>query len=280
MQRCFQNEHRSQGLTVHKIIDSFALPEAGKCCYQVFWFKQGAGTLTVDLSTNVISQGTMFSVSPRQICSFDPIEAVTGYLLVVDVEYSKACHQKTFAVFEKLTRSRSPLVVRPKATDQIELEDIFQTMIRELTSCQAFQFDILEGLILVLASYFIEENAFPSESRSACRDTSIFEKFIASLETGFCSRKRVSDYASDLYIGPGYLSETVRRVSGFPASHHIRQRILLEAKRKAITTDASAGEIAYQLGFIDPSTFSKFFKTFSGHTFSDFRACRTAHNSN
>jgi AraC-like DNA-binding protein len=63
----------------------------------------------------------------------------------------------------------------------------------------------------------------------------------------------------------------VREVSGFTASYHIQQRIILEAKRRAIFEGNSLKEIAYGLGFCDPAHFSKYFKNSAGRNFTDFR---------
>ena len=81
----------------------------------------------------------------------------------------------------------------------------------------------------------------------------------------------VKEYADMLAVTPNYLNEMVKEVSGFTASHHIQQRIILEAKRKVIFEGDSLKEIAYGLGFWDPAHFSKFFKNSSGVNFTDFK---------
>jgi AraC-like DNA-binding protein len=65
-------------------------------------------------------------------------------------------------------------------------------------------------------------------------------------------------------------------MSGFTASYHIQQRIVLEAKRRAIFNGDSMKQIAYCLGFCDPAHFSKYFKNSSGTNFTDFK--KTAFN--
>jgi AraC-like DNA-binding protein len=46
---------------------------------------------------------------------------------------------------------------------------------------------------------------------------------------------------------------------------------VLEAKRKAVFGGYSMKEAAYDLGFYDPSHFSKYFKNSSGVNFTDFK---------
>jgi AraC-like DNA-binding protein len=83
--------------------------------------------------------------------------------------------------------------------------------------------------------------------------------------------KMVAEYAEELSVSPNHLNEIVKKVSGFPASHHIRQRVLLEAKRLAAYSGASMKEIAYSLGFEDIAHFSKFFKNLSGSNFTSYK---------
>ena len=87
----------------------------------------------------------------------------------------------------------------------------------------------------------------------------------------FKTKKMVADYAEELFITPNYLNGIVKKTTGFSAGHHIRQRVVLEAKRMCRYSDAGMKEIAYDLGFIDSSHFSKFFKAVSGMNFSDFK---------
>jgi AraC-like DNA-binding protein len=97
------------------------------------------------------------------------------------------------------------------------------------------------------------------------------------VEQKFITHKKVTEYADHLAVTPNYLNEIVKRASGFPASHHIQQRIVLEAKRHATYSDSSMKEIAYHLGFDDIAHFSKFFKNVVGQSFTDFKkqsSCR------
>ena len=58
----------------------------------------------------------------------------------------------------------------------------------------------------------------------------------------------------------------VKRASGVPAGHVIRQRVLTEAKRQLVFTIQPIHEIAYDLAFSDPSHFTRFFRKQTGTT--------------
>lgn len=67
------------------------------------------------------------------------------------------------------------------------------------------------------------------------------------------------------------MNDSVKKVTGQPASEHIKQRVVLEAKRKAFFGTTSAKEIAFDLGFEDEAHFSKYFKANTGQTFTEYR---------
>ena len=83
--------------------------------------------------------------------------------------------------------------------------------------------------------------------------------------------KFVGEYARELSVTANYLNEVVKKASGHSASYHISQRVIQEAKRQALYSDANMKMIAHSLGFIDPAHFSKYFRRSTGINFSEFR---------
>ena len=91
------------------------------------------------------------------------------------------------------------------------------------------------------------------------------------VDQNFVEKKMVNDYASDLFVSPNYLSSVVKKGTGYSASYHIQQRIILEAKRLALDPGINMKEIGYKLGYEDVAHFSKFFKINGGVNFTNFR---------
>jgi len=56
-----------------------------------------------------------------------------------------------------------------------------------------------------------------------------------------------------------------------PAKDYIQNRLVLEAKRMVVFTRKSGKEIGFELGFDDPSHFSKFFKSNTGQSLQEFK---------
>jgi YesN/AraC family two-component response regulator len=123
-------------------------------------------------------------------------------------------------------------------------------------------------IFLIYLTRTLEEN-FQSTEQS--RETELVKNFMELLDKNFKEKKMVAEYAAKLLVTPNYLNRIVKKITGFSAGHHIRKRVVLEAKRMGRYSDAGMKEIAYNLGFLDSAHFSRFFKTFGGINFSEFK---------
>jgi AraC family transcriptional regulator, transcriptional activator of pobA len=100
------------------------------------------------------------------------------------------------------------------------------------------------------------------------------ETLRALVEEQFRKERLLSFYADKLAMTPDRLNDHVKRATGVTAGHLIRQRVLTEAKRQLVFTNAAIHEIAYDLSFSDPSHFTRFFRKQTGITPQEFRARR------
>ena len=78
-----------------------------------------------------------------------------------------------------------------------------------------------------------------------------------SLDQGLPTVKFLSE---KLNLSSGYLSDMLRSLIGQNAQQYIHLKLVEKAKEKLLTTGLSVSEIAFQLGFGHPQSFSKLFK--------------------
>jgi AraC family transcriptional activator of pobA len=71
----------------------------------------------------------------------------------------------------------------------------------------------------------------------------------------------VQHIAEALNLSPNYLSNMLKTLTGQSTQQHIHDKLIEKAKEKLSTTELSVSEIAYELGFEHPQSFSKLFKT-------------------
>src|ERR1700730_5045372 len=86
----------------------------------------------------------------------------------------------------------------------------------------------------------------------------LVRRFRQAVERSFRASTSVRDYAQMLGVTTSHLSESLRLETGLTAGELIRARLLLEAKRLLLHSEQTIAEIGYELGFEDPSYFSRF----------------------
>ena len=82
----------------------------------------------------------------------------------------------------------------------------------------------------------------------------------------------VQQIAEALHVSPKYLSSLLKQLTGQSTQQIIHEKLIEKAKEKLSTTELTVSEIAYELGFEHPQSFSKLFKTKTNISPLQFRA--------
>ena len=241
--------------------------------FNIVWFTGGEGRFIMDLSSHCCETNTLFVLKPGQRCHWNHKRQLAGYFISftldfihVEGQYLNPCLTPEF--FNGRPGGRGF-----KVDDAVEMQLVYlaQAMFKEFTDACRDNVVVLRcllNLFIIYLTRLVDSNIPPAKSL-AC--IGISRRFFQLIENNFRTRKMVVEYAQDLSMSPNYLNSIVKEASGFPASYHIQQRIILEAKRKAVYVNMSMKEVAYHLGFDDLSHFSRFFKKGAGLSFSDFK---------
>lgn len=81
----------------------------------------------------------------------------------------------------------------------------------------------------------------------------------------------VTQIANDLNLSANYLSSLLKVISGQNTQQHIQNKLIEKAKEKLSATNLTISEIAYDLGFEYPASFSKLFKNKTNFSPLEFR---------
>lgn len=81
----------------------------------------------------------------------------------------------------------------------------------------------------------------------------------------------VQEVADQLHLSPNYLSSVLTNLTGKSTQSHIHDKLIEKAKLQLSGTTASVSEIAYDLGFEHPASFSKLFKNKTNMSPIEFR---------
>ncbi|SEJ31149.1 transcriptional regulator, AraC family [Dyadobacter koreensis] len=241
--------------------------------YQIVWLTNGSATCVVDMEEHCLESQSMYIVAPGQIHFLHPKGEVEGYIVSFSEEFllmMSGSLNLPFDVQQQVGDGQLP-VISIDVDMKSEMEDLIKRMMKEISGQFQLRSEILMALLRILIIYFSRQVVIRQHEKAQHHDMVLVKRFKYLLEQHFFTKKTVADYASELAVSPNYLSGKIKTISGFSASHHIQQRIVLEAKRKVMFSGGSLKEVAYYLGFDDTSHFSKFFKNKSGVNFSDFK---------
>jgi len=144
---------------------------------------------------------------------------------------------------------------------------IFNIMRDELSSrIDEFSQDVMISQIELLLNYanrfykrqFITRKA--SNNNLLQQLEEILDNYFDQDRSGNEGIPTVQFLSENLNMSPSYLSDMLRSLTGQNAQQHIHQKLIEKAKEKLSTTNLTVGEVAYELGFEHPQSFSKLFK--------------------
>ncbi|MFD0766826.1 helix-turn-helix domain-containing protein [Mucilaginibacter lutimaris] len=224
-------------------------------------------------------EGGMFFVSPNQITgAHEPISDQSGYTLLFHPDfllgYELARKIKEFGFFSYSAREALHLSEKEKAT----IITVFENIEEELKDrIDNFSQDVVISQIELLLNYanrfysrqFITRKAVSSDLLQKVED--ILHTYFQSPHTKKHGLPTVQFLSDQLNVSASYLGDMLRSLTGQNAQQHIHNHLIEKAKEQLSTSPASISEIAYDLGFEHPQSFSKLFKLKTNVSPLDFR---------
>jgi AraC family transcriptional regulator, transcriptional activator of pobA len=244
--------------------------------YTIILVKNADGKHFVDYVEYPIRPGILFFVSPEQvhqvvvegdIPSGDIIMFNTDFLMRYSIDEDFIFNLGLF----NCGTGTPPLLIPDRGMNKLI---ILSNEIREaFSNDEPYKFDVISSFLKL---FLIECNKYavlpkdlnPQNLQSGRPLIKIFRELLTQ---HYSDWHKVIDYADALNITSDYLNNVLKSNLGKTAKEMIFDRIILEAKRLGLHTELTSKEIAYKLGFDDPSHFSKFFKNETNESFSDFR---------
>jgi AraC-like DNA-binding protein len=241
--------------------------------FEIIWIRKGAGHVFVDLTRHPVRENTLCYLAPGQARHLQTTTPAEGYVISFTESFvgEEEAEFGLGAYAGLIDQFRQHPVMRLGEELAHEIEYIAGTMLKEYNNYFSLRSEMLRRYVKIFLIHIRRQLEPAGAAAGPTRPAVLVQKFVALLEKHFREKKMVTDYADALSVSPSYLNEAVKKAFGYPASHLIRQRIVLEAKRKALYSDANMKEVAYSLGFGDIAHFSKFFKNTAGVNFTDFR---------
>ena len=165
-----------------------------------------------------------------------------------------------------------PLFVSLSQEEIASINIIEQLFLEDITLKDHMQGELLRTMLkrLIIKMTRIARKQTENYRQFTDDKMDIIRNFSLLVEGYFKQHHEVHFYAGQLNKSPKTLSN-IFKMCHYPApSKIIHKRIIMEAMRFRKYTSKSAKEIAYELGFVTPAHFSRFFTTNTGSSFSTY----------
>lgn len=237
----------------------------------IFVKKGGQARQWIDMKPYVLQDNTLHFLAPGQLIVKEESAEITSVGLGFTPEFLSMHHHASLADLPLLRNPHDAHALTMNEEAIAFTEDLFAKIAAEDQHAGEWRHRMLIAYLSVLLTYLSRLYSEQHRATVISPERTLLKNFQAKVNEFFQERHEVSDYAAMLHISAGHLSEVVKRQSGKPAIKHVHERITLEARRLLFHSDYSLKEIAFSLGFSDPSYFNRFFKRETGQTPSDYR---------
>jgi len=228
--------------------------------YSIYWIKEGKGTYNIDFESYSFDGNVLFFLSPGQVFTVDSEKIKEAYKIsFIRDFYCIQTHDKEVSCNGVLFNNiyETPFV-KPTSKDTNKLDFIITNLIEEFQQEETAQYDMLQAYLkqFIVLSVRIKKEDFEIKDDP---QTKLFKDFSLLVDLNFKQEHSVTYYAERLGLSPKSITKHFQKNGSASPSDYIKNRIILEAKRKLIYSDDSVKHIGYDLGFNDSAYFTRFF---------------------
>ena len=243
--------------------------------YTIIWSITATGKHIIDFNEYNIESYSIFFVSPDQVHQIITDPKPTGYVILFTPEFlEKNSIRNDFIANLKLFKKSDETPPLQPSGHMIKTLKPFAEQMLDAFHNKGDMY--MESIGAYLKLFLIECNGhcslFPGSNTQIIEvGKTIVKNFKTIVEQNYNRSHQVKFYADSLNVTPNYLNEVIKSSINVSAKDFIQNRLILEAKRMIVFTEKSGKEIGFDLGFEDPSHFSKFFKSNTGQSLQDFK---------
>lgn len=226
------------------------------------------------------NEGSLLFTAPNQVVgTAGAYKGNEGYSLIIHPDflqgYPLARKIKNYGFFSYASHEALHLSEQERAT----MMSIYQIIKEELNSrIDDFSQEVIISQIELLLNYakrFYKRQFLTRQSANS----NLLQQVEDLLNTYFDDENgaqvglpTVQLLAEQLHYTPDYLSDMLRSLSGQTAQQHIHEKLIEKSKELLSATSMTISEVAYQLGFEHPQSFSRLFKLKTRQSPLQFRA--------
>jgi len=242
--------------------------------YVILLFTQNTGLYNLNFKDYYFKKGTLFTLRKDNIHKFYKSKG-KGMLLVFTENFivnhsNKLEASNTFLLFNEMLASPKLQLNEVEYNAITTLINLIKKEYLEVND--GYSPNIVRNLVqIVIANLFrikLKDNIVFDNNKYL----SMFLELQELVEKDCFNNKRVSFYANKMGVTTKTLNNVTQSIIHKSAKSLINDIVIIQSKRLIINSQDSLTEIAYQVGFDEPTNFFKYFRKYTGVSPSQFRA--------
>ena len=230
--------------------------------------EKAKGIHKIDFVSYEVGDHILYLMRPGQVHQHTLQVEGMGYLMQFTQDFyvsndkliQQRLRQVSYQNFYKLESAHFQQIMR-------HLTHIFQ----EYTQQQAGYREVIKSALNILFIELVRQNKSNTKNAASAYQQEKLEELLELLNTHLAKHKQVGYYAEQLNLSFYQLNAITKTTLGKTCSELINEQVMLEARRYLLATSNQINQIAWHLGYEDPSYFIRFFKKHMGVSPEAFR---------
>jgi AraC-like DNA-binding protein len=230
---------------------------------------EGESTHTIDFKEEVLSPGVILPLTKDQVHAFNKDLTVKGYVISFEENFiTQNISEKNLFHFLHIFHTPSILIGKENIAILNPFLQLLENLHMDANSAMKSETinSVFMGLLFQIKRFSIYQHKTFESKRF--KDFIEFKQLITQY---YPESHNAKDYADKLSVSYKYLNDICKQIGHKTAKAFLDNWILLEAKRNISENKYTSQEIAYKMGFNEPSNFIRFFKKFTNLTPNQFQ---------
>ncbi|MAX80572.1 MAG: AraC family transcriptional regulator [Crocinitomicaceae bacterium] len=250
----------------------FIKPHAHRNLFQVFLLEEGDLELNINDDTYNITGKSFFTIPKNVLHGFNAKPNIKGWIITLsDIALERILALDTNIIFDI-----DEFTVAKFDFDNQLYENLYVTIHKCIAEyngnlpAKEFALEYLVGMLL------IRLYRIPKKEKNSSRTTDnaykiYYRRFLQLIKEHYSFKVNVQEYAKELGISSGHLNFICQTIAGKSPKEILIDYFISEAKSQLELVDQSVADISYNIGFDDPSYFTRLFKAKTEMTPNQYR---------
>ena len=241
--------------------------------YGILLFTEGKGTYSNNFVDFDFEKGTLFTIRKDNIHKFYKCKA-KGVLLIFKEDFifshsNKFEASKNLLLFNELLASPKVQLSSKEFNEVVMFINQANTEYLEVNDSQSII--IVKCLFQIILTKLFRIKSKDAAAFEMSGYLPLFLDFQQLVEENCFESRNVNFYANRMNVTTRTLNNITNKIIHMSAKKFINEMFIIRSKRLIINSNESFTEMAYKVGFDDPSNFFKYFTKHAGLSPSRFR---------